>query len=141
MTFTLNAPWNVGSQLRDWLNDRAFELTYTSEDLRCFALELGDNGEPFTWDPSRRTILRAELDAAFLHIYGIDSRDDVAYILSTFPIVNRRDPDLAGRVLGAYDALANAAETGVSYVSPLEPPPGKGLRNSARPGAKEGPSA
>ena len=35
-------------------------------------------------------LLRAELDAAFFHLYGID-RDDVDYIMETFPIVKRKD--------------------------------------------------
>ena len=32
--------------------------------------------------------MRAELDAAFFHLYGIE-RDDVDYIMGTFPIVKR----------------------------------------------------
>ena len=33
--------------------------------------------------------MRAELDAAFFHLYGID-RDDVDYIMETFPIVKKQ---------------------------------------------------
>ena len=51
---------------------------------------LGDDGPPFRWDEDRRFLMRAELDAAFFHLYGID-RDDVDYIMETFPIVKRKD--------------------------------------------------
>jgi hypothetical protein len=35
------------------------------------------------WKEAERAELRAELDAAYFHLYGI-ARDDVEYILSTF---------------------------------------------------------
>ena len=45
---------------------------------------------PFVWDDERRSWLRAGLDTAFFHLYGI-TRDDADYILDTFPIVRRKD--------------------------------------------------
>ena len=69
---------------------RVLELTYTAWDMAPFARDLGDDGPPFRWDEERRFLLRAELDAAFFHLYGID-RDDVDYIMETFPIVKRKD--------------------------------------------------
>lgn len=53
----------------DWLKPRILELTYTAEDLRPFAEDMGYDGEPFVWDDERRFQLRAELDAAFFHLY------------------------------------------------------------------------
>jgi hypothetical protein len=45
----------------------------------------GDAGdEPFRWDEERRARLRAELDAFFFRLYGIEDRADVDYILETF---------------------------------------------------------
>jgi len=35
--------------------------------------------------------LRARLDALFFILYGITDRDDVRYIFSTFPIVDREE--------------------------------------------------
>ena len=58
-----------------------------------FARDLGDDGPPFRWDVERRAQLRAELDACFFHLYGLD-RDDTEYVLGTFPIANRKDPGL-----------------------------------------------
>ncbi|MDE0436464.1 MAG: hypothetical protein OXH92_20900, partial [Bryobacterales bacterium] len=33
--------------------------------------------------------LRAKLDALYFHLYGVTDRDDIRYIWSTFPIVER----------------------------------------------------
>ena len=46
---------------------------------------------PFPWDQDRRLYLRAKLDALYFHLYGITERDDVRYIYSTFPIVERQE--------------------------------------------------
>jgi len=62
--------------LREWARQRVLELTYTANDLEGFARDLGDGGTPFRWDEERRFRIRAELDAAFFHLYGIE-RDDV----------------------------------------------------------------
>ena len=35
-------------------------------DMRC-------DGAPFVWDEERRFKIRAELDAAFFHLYGVDA--------------------------------------------------------------------
>lgn len=40
--------------------------------------------------PRCHQIRRRELDAAYFHLYGI-ARDDVDYIMETFPIVKRKD--------------------------------------------------
>ena len=39
----------------------------------------------------RRLRLRAKLDAVFFHLYGVTDRDDVRYVYSTFPIVEREE--------------------------------------------------
>lgn len=73
------------------------ELTYTAHDMAPFACDMGhvdEAGEvkpPFIWDDARRLELRAKLDAVFFHLYGITDRDDIRYIYSTFPIVQRQE--------------------------------------------------
>ena len=73
--------------------------------------------------------MRCELDAAYFHLYGI-ARDDVAYIMDTFPIVKRKDEAAHGEyrtkrvILEIYDAMARAMETGEPYRTRLDPPPG-----------------
>ena len=73
------------------------ELTYTAHDMAPFARDVGhvdESGEilpPFRWDDDRRLQLRAKLDALYFHIYGVTDRDDIRYIFSTFPIVEREE--------------------------------------------------
>ena len=126
-TYATPAPWAPSKQIRDWLLPRILELTYTAWDLKAFAEDCGDDGAPFIWDSERRFQLRSEVDAAFFHLYGI-SRDDTAYILDTFPVLQRSEEREHGEyrtkrvVLETYDALAAAAAKGIPYESPLGPP-------------------
>ncbi len=78
-------------------------MTYTSHDLAQFARDMGyvdDLGEakpPFIWDEDRRLKLRAKLDAVYFCLYGVTDRDDVRYIYSTFPIVEREEMGVFNR--------------------------------------------
>jgi hypothetical protein len=141
-TLEVECPWNDATMLSTWMEKRVLELTYTAWDMAPFAEDLGDccGGRvypPFVWDDERRSWLRAELDAAFFHLYGI-IREEVDYILDTFPIVRRKDEAAYGeyrtknRILQVYDALANATETGKQYKSVLDPAPGHGPRHPPR---------
>jgi hypothetical protein len=126
--------WKKQQQLQDWIEPRFLELTYTSYDMAPFAAEVGDVGEPFRWDEERRFAMRAELDAAFFNLYEI-KRDDVDYIMETFPIVKRKDEQRSGSfrtkelILEIYDAMAEAARTSKPYQTILDPPPGQGPRH------------
>lgn len=121
------AAWSRAEPVLDWMLPRILELTYTTWDLQPFARDCGDEGAPHIWDPERRFVLQAELDAAIFHLYGI-SRDDAEYILGTFDVLDRADVRQHGEfrtkrvVLERYDALAVAAVSGKPYVSPLGPP-------------------
>ncbi|HUX42720.1 MAG TPA: hypothetical protein VMV83_16250, partial [Rectinemataceae bacterium] len=112
--FSVPCRWEVSAgTVADWIKLRVLELVYTSHSLEPFALDLGYTGRPFTWDVERRFALRCELDAAFFHLYGIDT-DDADYILETFPIVKRHDEAEFGEyrtkrvILERYDAFAVA---------------------------------
>lgn len=78
------------------------------------------------WDLDRRRELRAEIDAAIFHLYGIE-RDDVGYIMETFPIVKRKDIAAHGEyrterlILEVYDSMAVAIRTGTPYSSTFDP--------------------
>ena len=74
----------------DLVRDHVLRLTYTAHDMAPFARDLGHQGPPFPWDEEDRRHLRARLDACYFHLYGL-SRDDAAYILDTFPIIQRQD--------------------------------------------------
>ncbi|MEU1254900.1 DNA methyltransferase [Streptomyces chartreusis] len=124
---------------------RILELIYTSHDMTPFARDLNDTGTPFRWNPDRRAVIRAELDALFFHLYGI-TRDDTAYILDTFNVTRDNDIKAHGEyrtknlILAEYDRMAAAGltmenpltegESG-TYRSTLTPPPGQGPRHPA----------
>ncbi|MFB7288106.1 Eco57I restriction-modification methylase domain-containing protein [Actinacidiphila glaucinigra] len=127
-----------------FIRPRALELTYTAADMASFAQDLGDTDSPFRWDDNRRAVIRAELDALFFHLYGI-ARDDVDYILETFPIVKRKDEakygsyrtkelilDLYDRMAGAGVSLETPLVDGENFTSALTPSPGHGPRHPAR---------
>lgn len=111
-----------------WLLPRTIELTYTAYDLRPFAQECGYHGPPFRWNEERRFLLRCELDAAYFHLYSI-VRDDVDYIMDTFPIVKRKDKAAYDEyrtkrvILEIYDEMAEAIQSGTLYQTRLDPPP------------------
>ena len=121
-------PWFYQDKLAKWIFTRALELTYTAWDLEPFAKDCGYDGPPFRWNEERRFLLRCELDAAYFHMYGIE-RDDVDYIMETFPIVKRKDEKLFGEyrtkrvILEIYDEMRRAMETGEAYRTRLVPGP------------------
>jgi hypothetical protein len=96
--------------------------------MEPFARDHGYEGPPFRWDAERRALLRAELDAAFFHLYGLE-RDDVDYVMDTFWVVRDRDVKAHGEyrtkrlILEIYDELAEAIATGRPYQTRLDPPP------------------
>jgi hypothetical protein len=51
-----------------FLCERILELTYTTNSLQEWAHDLGYDGPPFRFDPERRSLLRAELDAYYAHL-------------------------------------------------------------------------
>lgn len=101
---------------------RVLELAYTDWSMKPFAQESGYDGAPFKWDDGRRFLLRCELDALYFHLYGI-AREDVDYIMDTFPITRRKEEQQFGEyrtkrvILEIYDAMAEAERTGVPYAS------------------------
>lgn len=130
--FRRSAPWDKKQSLGEWLWPRVLELTFTSWDMRPWAVALGYHGKPFAWGAERRFLLRAELDAAFFHLYLPASadgswlrcenekedqyralsmafpcpRDAVDYIMETFTIRKRKDE----QKFGAYRTKAQILE-------------------------------
>lgn len=130
---------------------RVLELVYTAYDMAGLARDLDDGGPPFRWDEDRRAWIRAELDAYFFHLYGID-RSDVLYVLDKFQsdsggglknneIAKYGEYRTKRLVLDEFDRMARA---GVSlekplkdddnYASTLNPPPGHGPRHPTKDG-------
>jgi hypothetical protein len=129
------SPDLLRSLIWEWMVKHVLELTYTAWDMTPFARDLGDDGPPFRWDEERRFIMRAELDAAFFHLYGVE-RDDVGYIMDSFRAFRNNDPArfdrTKGLILQVYDAMAGTTRTGKPYQTILDPPPGHGPRHPPR---------
>ena len=64
----------------DFLLPRVLELVYTADDMTPFARDLGYQGDPFPWNPERRALLRAELDAFYAKKYGL-TREELLFVL------------------------------------------------------------
>jgi hypothetical protein len=77
---------------------RVLELTYTANDLRPWAQDLGYDGEPFTWDSDRRAVLRAELDAYYARLYSL-KREELQFILDPSDVTDDGYPSETFRVM------------------------------------------
>lgn len=79
------------------VRDHVLRLSYTAHDLAPFARDMGyvDRDAkvlpPIVWDEDERRQWRARLDALYFHLYGVTDEADVRHVLSTFPIVERKD--------------------------------------------------
>ncbi|HEV7672592.1 MAG TPA: N-6 DNA methylase [Thermoanaerobaculia bacterium] len=122
------SPLFGGDRFVDFIRPRVLELSYTTYSLAGYAADLGYQGTPFHWDPDRRAVWRAELDALFFTLFGFE-RDEVEYVIDTFKRLRLNEEIALGEnrtrrlVLQAYDAMAEAARTGQPYATRLNPPP------------------
>lgn len=134
---------------------RVLELTYTAHDLRPWAedvissyrrqfpqdpLTVPECTAPFPFDPDRRAVLRAELDARYARLYGL-TRNELRYILDpadthgldypteTFRVLKNNDLKNHGEyrtqrlVLEAWDRLAAEENTWELPKTPRVPLP------------------
>ena len=92
------APSSYERADKDFIIPRILELSYTAHDLADWAQDLGHDGPPFTFDPDRRSILRAELDAYYARLYGL-TRDELRYILDPTDVMGDDYPSETFRVL------------------------------------------
>ncbi|TXH74857.1 MAG: SAM-dependent DNA methyltransferase [Lysobacteraceae bacterium] len=121
---------------------RVLELTYTAHDLKPWAEDLGYEGRPFAFDPGRRAVIRAELDARYAQLYEV-APDELRYIIDpadvmgedypseTFRVLKERELREFGEyrtgnlVLREFDRMMLAEATSEPYSSLLNPPPGQ----------------
>jgi hypothetical protein len=84
----------------DFITPRVLELTYTSNDMRPWAEDICPEygGGPFAFDPDRRALLRAELDARYAKLYGL-TRNELRYILDPSDVMGPDYPSETFRVL------------------------------------------
>ncbi|HMN42553.1 MAG TPA: Eco57I restriction-modification methylase domain-containing protein [Phycisphaerales bacterium] len=122
-TYADKCRWAKKESLEHWISERVLKLSCTAEDMLPLAKACaftGSRGDGVhIWKDQDRAHLRAELDAAFFHLYAIE-RDDAEYMLSTFtntgfiPADRRAKGDPAWEtgstgeaILDAYDALGS----------------------------------
>ena len=126
--FTRGLAWCPEEPVGAWIQRRVLELSYTAWDLQAFARSCGWQGGPFGWDEERRGLLRCELDAAYLQLYGIEG-NDAEHILDSFPIVRRKELERHGEdrrkrlILEVQERMRQAAAVGRAYQSLLDPRP------------------
>jgi hypothetical protein len=106
----------------NFVKEQVLHLTYTAWDMQPFAKDMGYDGDPFIWDEEDRRHRKAKLDALFFNLYGV-GEDDAAYILSTFPIVQKHDEVEFGCYLTrdlilAYMRALKAGDTDVTVKLP-----------------------
>ena len=103
-------PWEKKATLEKWISERVLKLTCTADDMRPLAEAAGFKEGVHKWDEAERAPLRAELDAAYFHLYGLD-REEVDYVLDQFQGVVKQDAATGGpgstrrAILEAFDAL------------------------------------
>lgn len=105
--------------IADYVRSEVLHLTYTAHDLAPFARDMGyvdaagNVKPPIVWDATDRLHRQCRLDALFFHLYDIN-RDDAAYILDQFPIIERQDRANHNRYLTKELILAymNAVKSG-----------------------------
>lgn len=110
---TFITPEKYSSEDVNFILIRVIELTYTAYDLQPFAQDiLNEIGEdtwntwfphsplssshsplPFPWDEDRRATLRAELDAYYARLYGLN-RKQLRYILDPADLTEREIDDI-----------------------------------------------
>ncbi|MBX3318084.1 MAG: N-6 DNA methylase [Phycisphaeraceae bacterium] len=121
-TYADKCPWSKRETLEHWISERVLKLSCTAEDMIPLANAChfkGSRGDGVhIWKEQERAHLRAELDAAYFHLYAIE-REDAEYMLSTFTHTGfipkeHRQPggpaweraSIGEQVLESYDALA-----------------------------------
>jgi hypothetical protein len=133
--FDQATPWQAEITLAEWVRPYLLELSYSSWRLKPYAEYLGDDGPPFHWKPERRALLRADLDAAFMHVYGLHG-EEAEHVLDSFFVVRKyeeRDYEeyrTKRLVLEAYNRMAAAITCGgKGWESLADVPAGSGPRH------------
>ncbi|MFE4372163.1 Eco57I restriction-modification methylase domain-containing protein [Streptomyces sp. NPDC056835] len=126
--YTKPVAWLGDQSPGAWIRSRVLELSYTSYEMGPWAEFLTGEGAPFIWDEDRRFLMRAELDAAYFHLYGIE-RKDLDLVLDSFRAFRNKKPELFQRTKDAIIRIYEAMASG-PYVTSLTPPPGEGPRHA-----------
>lgn len=103
-------PGDKRQTLEKWISERVLKLTCTANDMLPLAEAAGFKEGVHKWNEFERQQLRAELDAAYFLLYGLE-REEVDYVFDQFQGVVKQDEahgrpgPIRGGILEAYDAL------------------------------------
>jgi hypothetical protein len=81
--------------IKNKIVDNISTLLLNSDELIALSLDLGLEGKLYKWSSRERFRLQCELDAIYAHLYGLE-KEEMDYLLETFPIVKRKDIDKYG---------------------------------------------
>ncbi|MHC1773811.1 MAG: hypothetical protein AB9834_00220 [Lentimicrobium sp.] len=90
MQLPIIAKLKISKKIIKIVSEIVYRLIYTSQTMRNIACELNFFDSPFIWNDKERFQLQCELDAIYAHLYGLE-KEEMDYILETFPIVKRKD--------------------------------------------------
>jgi hypothetical protein len=76
-----------------FITKRIIELIFTANDIRPIITEICKKITPFRWDEERRALIRAELDAYFARLYGLN-RKQLRYILDPADLTEKELADI-----------------------------------------------
>ena len=110
--FPVLTPDQISSTMQWQIVKRVAELCYFNHDMDGWASELWEEmseeqraelpqlgaQQPWVYNPERRAVLQAELDAIFAHLYGLDT-EDLHYILDPEDICGKGSINETFRVL------------------------------------------
>ncbi len=81
-----------------FVRERLVRLVVSANDFREFSVDMGFGPIEPGWNPAERSVLQAELDAYYAHLYGL-SRDELRYILNPADVMGPDYPSETFRVL------------------------------------------
>ena len=103
--------WLGGQSPIPWLAKQAFWLYYTYKDLSVMAEDIGYTKGPMRWDPVKRAVVSAALEAAIFRLYRISKSEatmmmDSLEALASFERMVYGEYRTRRLVLGAWDMPA-----------------------------------
>lgn len=91
-------PDQFSADAKAFIAPRVVELVFTDHRLHDFCSAISGSTVPYSWNPDRRALLRAELDAYYARLYGLN-REELKYILDPAAIAGEDYPSETFRVL------------------------------------------
>jgi hypothetical protein len=86
---------NLNMDDKQYIKDKVLRLTYTSNDIRSYAIDIGYNLEPYNWDTMEKLKTKCELDIFIGRLFDISS-NEFEYILNDFKMLEKSEIEKYG---------------------------------------------